>query len=186
MGQTQAKTTDILQKAKTLSFRDDSKLLALRIDQAFVCGHTLLTGKHYRQAFHVFETLAKARPKDQRVKVMLARCQAALDHYEACREILEDVLVEMDDSVVNELQTAFVYRKLGMIDAAVQELAKLVSQHADLPTACLFLGDMFAAEGRYDKAALCWKLAIKRDTRGGPVAKAAYKQLRQCEKEKKL
>jgi len=99
---------------------------------------------------------------------MLARCHAGLEHYEACRELLESVFDESGDSPVEDLQAAFVCRKLGMIDAAIRELSAVVRDHDDLPTTCLSLGDMLAAAGRHDKAGACWKLAIKRDTRNGP------------------
>jgi tetratricopeptide (TPR) repeat protein len=129
--------------------------------------------------------LDEARPNDQRVRVMLARCQAGLEDYEACKDLLENAFDAGDSSPVEELQAAFVYRGLGMMDAAIRELIGLVKEHPDLPTACLSLGDMFAAAGKPDKASACWELAIKRDSRNGLVAKAAYKQLRKLKKKHK-
>jgi tetratricopeptide (TPR) repeat protein len=172
-------------KPRTFKVRLDSGDHKLTFDQAFSIGHTLVKGKHYQKALQLFKVLDKAWPNDQRVKVMLARCQAGLEHYEACKQLLESAFDDSDSSPVEELQAAFVYRRLGMIDAAIRELIGLVKEHSDLPTACLALGDMFAAAGKPDKAAICWEVAIKRDTRNGPVAKAAYKQLRELKKKQK-
>lgn len=146
-------------------------------DQLFVFGHVLLNGGHGKEALHVFKILSEHRPKDRRVKVMLARAEASVEHFDLCHSILESIFADHDDATIDELHSAFVYHRLGMIHEAVKELAKAIKEHPDMPTACLCLGDEFAAEGIYDKAKRCWELAIQRDSKNGPVAKAAARQL---------
>ena len=176
------KQGDHLQRSNLLSFRIGSRTHKVDYRQAFVYGHTLLRGGHPQRALQVFQALSNALPSDRRAKMMLARCQAGLSRYEACKEILESVFDRADCPEIEELQAAFVYKQLGMLDAAAKELVKFVAKHKELPTAYLSLGDLLASSGRTDEAAACWKLAIKRDSPGGPVAKAALRQLRQLKK----
>jgi hypothetical protein len=64
-----------------------------------------------------------------------------------------------------------------------QELAAIVTDRTDLPTICLILGDLFGTMRQLDKASSCWKTAIQRDERGGPVAVTAQGELARLKKE---
>jgi thioredoxin-like negative regulator of GroEL len=167
---------------RTYNFRFRGKAYQLTFEQAFGFGHTLLEGGHAQDAAKLFTALAKVPNRGPRAKIMLAQCQAALDNYAACHEILAAALQGEDQPVAEDLQAAFVYHKLGMEGDAVREVAKVVNKYKNLPTACLVLGDLFAAAGRTDKAVRCWKLAIRRDRRGGGVALTARQQLDRLDK----
>ncbi|MGD9647982.1 MAG: tetratricopeptide repeat protein [Pirellulales bacterium] len=158
-------------------FKLGRKSFALTFEQAFTYGHTLLEGGHARQAAGLFQLLAKVGNRGPRAAIMLARCQADLNDFAACHELLEQAFAGEQEAVAKEFQTAFVYYKLGMKDDAAREMSRIVKEYANLPTACLVLGDWFAAAGNVDKARKCWKLAVARDRRGGSVGRTARKQL---------
>jgi len=108
---------------------------------------------------------------------MLANCQVGMQNHAACHELLKGAFEGENSPLVEDLQAAFVYHKLGMESDAVREMLKVVERYEGLPTACLLLGDLFAAKGKKKKAAHCWELAVKRDRPDGAVALAARKQL---------
>jgi tetratricopeptide (TPR) repeat protein len=149
----------------------------LSYEQAFSLGHSLLETGHYERALDVFRVLAQVRGRGPRAKLMLARCKAEIDGFEASKQILHTVFDGENEPIAEELQGAFVFHTMGLQEEAIREMGKVVKKHPDLPTACLFLGDLFREAGKLDKAVKCWKLAIKRDRRGGGVAIAARKEL---------
>jgi len=166
----------------TVLARMGRKKRRLTYEAAFSFGHSLMEAGHYDLALQVFSTLATVPNRGPRAQVMEARCRAELDDFETCKEILENVFDGEDQPIAEELQSAFVHYKLGMTREAMLALRKVVKEHTDLPTACLFLGDLFQEAGSWEKAAYCWKLAVQRDRRGGAVAKAARGQLRRLVK----
>jgi lipopolysaccharide biosynthesis regulator YciM len=150
---------------------------SLTFQEAFLYGHTLMAGSHFDTAATIFTRLAKVSGRGPRAKVMLSACAAGLDKYSICQDILKVAFEGEDQAVIELLQAAFVYHKLGMQADAIREMTKVVQQFANVPTACLLLGDMFAEQGAEKKAAYCWQLAIKRDRKGGAVGLTARKQL---------
>jgi thioredoxin-like negative regulator of GroEL len=149
----------------------------LTYQQAFSYGHTLLEAGHLEKAVSIFKMLAKVSHKGPRAKIMLARCQAGLAHFAACQEVLDAVFEGAERPIAEELQNAFVFYKIGMHTEAIRSLAALANKYHSLPTLCLVLGDMFHADGKTEKAELCWRLAIKRDRLSGEVALTARKQI---------
>jgi thioredoxin-like negative regulator of GroEL len=169
----------------TFTARMGRKKRRVAYEEAFSFGHSLMEAGHYEHALRMFSALARTPNRGFRARVMQARCQAELEEFEACNEILKNVFENEEKPVAEELQSAFVYHKLGMTREAMRELRNVVKEHKDLPTACLFLGDLFQEAGSLRKATYCWKLAAQRDRRGGAVAKAAQKQLRRLMKQAK-
>lgn len=163
-------------KEPTYLFRLD-KEYRLTYQQAFSSGHTLMNGGHFATAAKIFSRLVKIPGRGPRAKIMLSRCAVGLDKYAVCQEILKVAFEDEDQSIIEELQGAFVYHRMGMHDDAIREMTNVVQEYKNLPTACLLLGDMLAAQGRAKKAAYCWELAIQRDRPKGAVAQAARKQL---------
>jgi tetratricopeptide (TPR) repeat protein len=160
-----------------ITFRVAGKDHTVSYAQALAYAHVLLTEEEHESAKAVLDALKRIRSRDRQVNMMLARCEAGLDNYDACKEILEAVFTGEDKPIAQELQNAFVYWNLGLTAGAIRDIATVVKRHRDLPTACLFLGDLFAQAKKLEKALQCWKLAIKRDRRGGAVAKTARKQI---------
>ena len=156
----------------------------LSYEKAFTYGHALLKGGHYEPAAALFRKLAEVNGRGPRAKLMLAQCEAGQQNYDACKDILKAIFDNEEEPAIEELQTAFVYHRLGMQNDAIREMAKVVRRHTNLPTACLSLGDMLCAGGYIKEADDLWKLAIKRDRRGGGVAKAAKKQRERIRKKK--
>ena len=164
------------------SFLLQGKEYSLTFQEAFSYGHTLMAGGHFETAATIFTRLAKVPRRGPRAKVMLSACAAGLDKYSVCQEILKIAFDGEDHAVIELLQAAFVYHKLGMQSDAIREMTKVVQQFENVPSACLLLGDMFAEQGAGKKAAYCWKMAIKRDRKGGAVGLTAHKQLESMQK----
>ena len=154
-------------------------------ERTFAYGHTFLKAKEYAAAARIFKTLVQARGSDRRAMILLALCEAELDHFEVCQGILQDVFKGKDEPLAEKLHSAFVYNKLGMPSEVIEELAEIVTDRTDLPTVCLILGDLFRTTKQWDKAASCWQAAVKRDERGGAVALTARGELARLEKKAK-
>lgn len=165
--------------------RSGRKQTELTYEQAFALGHSLLDDAEFGDAEGIFKVLARVRGRGPRAKLMLSRCKAGRFNLDACEEILQSVFDGENEAVAEELQAAFTYHVLDARESAIRELVKVVNEHPDLPTACLFLGDLLKEAGRYDKAAKCWKLAIRRDRRGGAVSVAARKELTKLDNRRK-
>lgn len=153
------------------------KKAALTFQEAFALGHSFFQSGQYPSARDVFSVLAKTRGRGPRAKIMLARCTAEIDSFEACNEILQEIFEGDDAAIAEELQGAFVFHTMGMQDDAIREMAKAIKEYPDFPTALLYLGDLYLEKGNAAKAAYCWKVAVKRDRKGGAVAVTARKQL---------
>ena len=146
-------------------------------EQLFSIGHSLFTDGKPRAAEDAFQALVDVRGRGVRAKIMLARCKAELEKYEECENIVHSLFNDGNEPAAEKLQTAFVYHSIGMIDEAIQELIKVVNKYKDLPTACLYLGDLYNEAGDLAMAVRCWKMAIGRDRDGGSVAMTARKQI---------
>ena len=157
----------------------------LTFEETFKYGHALLRSKEYAAAARIFRTLLEARGVDRSVMIMLALCEAELDHFEMCQHILQQAFEGEDKPLAEKLHAAFVYYKLGMSAEVVQELATIVADRTVLPAVCLILGDLFRTMRQLDKAGSCWKTAIKRDERGGAVALTAREELARLKKKAK-
>lgn len=159
-----------------------TKQAAMTYEQVFSLGHSFYQSGHYQLAHDIFAFLARVRGRGPRGKLMLARCKAEIKSFAACNEILEDIFQGEDQSIIDELQSAFVFHTMGMRDEAIADLAKAVKEHPDFPSALLFLGDLFLEADNQKKAAYCWKLAAKRDRKGGAIAVTARKQLKKLQR----
>ena len=157
----------------------------LTFEETFAYGHAFLKAKEYAAAAGIFKTLLEARGADRPVMIMLALCEAELDHFEVCQQILQDAFEGKEESLAEKLHSAFVYYTLGMSGDVVEELAEIVTDRTDLPTVCLILGDLFGTKKQLDKARSCWKTAIKRDDRAGAVAFTARGELARLKKKAK-
>ena len=158
----------------------DKKKIELTFQQAFSFGHSYLQAGHYHQAEDVFSALAEINGRGP--KIMLARCKAEVEGFDACNDILHAIFAGENEPIAGKLQGAFVFHTMCMRDDAIREMVEFVQRHPDFPIAFLYLGDLYLENGDYNKAAHCWKLAVKQDRRGGAVAVAARKQLAQLVK----
>lgn len=149
----------------------------LTYEQAFQLGHSLIEGKRAKDAAFIFGMLAQMPGNGPRAQIMLARCEAAMDSFTACRAALATVFADEQQPLADELQGAFVFSELGMPEDALRTVWGLANRYPEYPTLCLILGDMFHAQGDDTKAKECWKLAVKRDRPRGSVALAAQRQL---------
>ena len=159
--------------------RNGKKRQLVDFPQLFTLGYSLLNNGFPKAAEDAFEQLCRVRGRGARAKIMLARCKAELDMYDDCEKIINSIFDDNEAPGAEELQTAFVYHSLGMTKDAIAELVKVANQYPDLPTACLYLGDLFLEAGQLAKAEQCWKLAISRDRKGGAIGKLARKQIAQ-------
>lgn len=172
------------QQDKLIVQRGEKKAV-LRYQEAFALGHSWFQAGQYVMAQDVFAALAGIGGRGPRATIMLARCKAEIDSFEACDGILQAIFDGDEKPVAEELQAAFVFHTMGMRDDAIREMVKLVKTHPNLPTAFLYLGDLYFERGSHDKAAYCWRLAVSRDRRDGAVAITARRQLGQLVKRMK-
>lgn len=159
-----------------------SKKSALTYQDVFSLGHSFFIAGKYQLARDVFAQLAKVRGRGPRAKIMLARCKAELESFEACSEVLQSIFDGEEGAIAEDLQGAFVFHTLGLNTEAIRETVKVVKQYPDFPTAFLYLGDLYLEKGNRDKAEYCWKLAVKRDRKGGAVAASARRQIAKLKK----
>ena len=164
-------------KGEKLVVEHGRKKAELTYEEVFVLGHSLFQTGKYGLARDVFGGLAKIGGRGPRAKIMLARCKAEIESFDTCNEILQGIFEGADSAVAEELQGAFVFHTMGMQDDAIREMVKVVKEYPDFPTAFLYLGDLYLEKGNDARAAYCWKIAVKRDRKGGAVAVAARKQL---------
>jgi predicted Zn-dependent protease len=146
-------------------------------EDAIVFAHALLAAKKYHHAARICEVLLGWDSHDSSAAILLACCKAGLRDYAACYQLLKDVFEKNNLQLAEHLQAALVYQELGTKPDAVSELTAATNDSPDMPILWLLLGDEYAAISDCGKATLCWRLAIDRDTRGGPVALAARRQM---------
>lgn len=158
-------------------FRVKDKSYQMTYQQAFTYAHRLFTKKQYGLAAAIFEKLTKAPDRGPRAHIMQAICLAADSNYDGSREVLNSAFAGDEVVIAGQLQDIIVMARLGLPGDALQDLVTMVNQHKELPTLCLWLGDMLAASQDFKKARQCWKLAIHRDRPGGAVALAARELL---------
>ncbi len=153
------------------------KKWAMTYQEVFSLGHSVMQAGHFHTATVVFTALSRIRGRGLRAKIMLARCTAEIEDFDACSGILDKIFEGEDFPVAKELESAFVFHTMELRDEAIQEMLKVVKGFPDFPTAFLYLGDLFLEQGLTKKAIYCWKFAIKRDRKGGAISVTARKQL---------
>jgi hypothetical protein len=148
--------------------------------QAFSAGHSLVKKKQFTEAATIFEKLVAAA-NSPCAHVMLAICKAGLSDYKGSRAVLDQAFTGEVGILSAKIHGVIVDSRMGFKADAIRELVDLVNQQKDYPVLSLWLGDLFEADQRLKKSIQCWKVAIKRDQPGGPVALAARQQLRRVE-----
>jgi tetratricopeptide (TPR) repeat protein len=149
----------------------------MNFEALFELGHTLFANGHVHSAEKIFCELSKVPGKGVRAKIMWARCAAELAEYTRCERLVTTLFSGNEELVAQEMKSAMVYDSLGFPSDAISELLQLVKQNRDVPTASLYLGDLFFEQQLYERAIYCWKLAILRDQPGGVIARCAKNQL---------
>ena len=160
-----------------LKFEIGSKTHQVSPEDAIVLAHALIAAKKYDRAGQICEVLLGRDSLDSCAAIFLACCKAGLRDFAACSQLVKDVLGEEHLQLAEHLHAALVYQELGPTPDAVSELTAATNDAPDMPVLWLLLGDEYAAIGDRHKAALCWRLAIDRDTHGGPVALVARRQM---------
>jgi len=154
----------------------------LSLDQALSYAYWLIKDAQYQAAAAICEPASRFGIHAQRAAIFLAQCAAGRKDYAACSEVLRSAFTGRDEPIAEDLQAAFVYHNLGMHQDAIRGLAALAKDHPELPTLYLLLGDWFSRLGYRDRAALCWKSAVRQDRRDGSAARAALDELGRLEK----
>ena len=160
-----------------LKFEIGSKTHQVSPEDAIVLAHALIAAKRYDRASRICEVLLGRDSHDSCAAIFFACCKAGLRDFAACNQLVTTVLGEGNLQLAEHLHAALVYRELGPTPDAISELTAATNDAPDMPILWLLLADEHAAIGNRDKAALCWRLAIDRDTRGGPIALLARRQM---------
>ena len=174
-------TPAVLSPPPTFSFCFGDHARQFTYQQAFAFGHALLRANKLDSATAVFAKLTTVKDHGPRAHIMLALCKASQASFKEARAVLDGVFPDKQATLAEAIHQVLVESRIGFKDNALRELVALVNGHAELPTLCLWLGDLLDANNQVAKAVQCWKLAIKRDRRGGAVALAANQQLKRIE-----
>lgn len=166
-----------LQPAPTLTLQIGNRSKDCSYEQAFAIGYALVKVKNFRTAAEIFKRLAKETDRGPRGHIMLAICRAGLSDYVGARAVLDEVFADELAMLAVAIHEVIVDVRMGFKKDALRELVVLVNEHKELPTLCLWLGDLLEANQQLAKAIQCWKLAIKRDRVEGAVAQVAQQQL---------
>lgn len=161
----------------TFTIQLGDQQLKLTFPQAFAYGHSLYRAKKFAAAAAVFERLAQVKERGPRSYLMLALCKAGLADFKGAKSVLDLAFPDEESLLADTIQEVIVESRIGFKDEALRELVELVNQHRELPTLCLWLGDLLESSGQLEKARQCWKLAVKRDRPDGAVALVARQQL---------
>ena len=116
------------------------KKRALTYEQAVWLGYKLLETERYEAAEKAFLAASQAHGRNRLMKLFIARCEAGLDHYDVCKDILAEIFGGTDPDVAEKLQSAFVFDSLGVLEQAIERIAEVAKERPDLPAVCLFLG----------------------------------------------
>jgi tetratricopeptide (TPR) repeat protein len=87
-----------------------------------------------------------------------------------------------DALLAADLYDAILESRMGFRDEAIEKLVKLADAHEELPTLCLWLGDLYEARGHNGDAIRLWKVAIARDRSQSAVTLAARRQIKKLTK----
>lgn len=161
----------------TFAFQLGDQKRHLTFPQAFAFGYSLCRAKKFEAAAAVFERLAKVTERGPRSHIMHALCKAGLADFKGAKLVLDHAFAGEERLLADAIQEVIVESRIGIKDMALRELITLVNNHHDLPTLCLWLGDLLETSGDLAKARRCWKLAVKRDRPDGAVALVARQQL---------
>lgn len=161
----------------TFTFQLGDQKRHLTFAQAFAYGYSLCRAKKFGAAAAVFERLAKVKERGPRSYIMLALCKAGLADFKGAKSVLDRAFPGEECLLADAIQEVIVESRIGFKDVALRELVDLANNHRDLPTLCLWLGDLLETNGNLGKARQCWKLAVKRDRPDGAVALVARQQL---------
>ncbi len=174
----------IAKSPASFRFVINEKEYDMTFERAFTYAHRLLKKRNYEVAGAIFEKLTAATDRGPRALIMLAICRAGMSDYKGSHDVLDRAFPGEDSVMAAELQDIVVMSRMGFKKDAMQDLVRLVNEHKELPTLCLWLGDMLEAKQELAKARQCWQLAIKRDRPKGAIAQAAKKQLLKYSKQR--
>jgi predicted Zn-dependent protease len=177
MARTASDPTRAPMNNQRLKFEIGSKAHQVSPEDAIVLAHALIAAKKYDRAGQICEVLLGQDSLDSCAAIFLACCKAGLRDFAACSQLVKNVLGEENLQLAEHLHAALVFHELGPTPDAVSELTAATNDAPDMPILWLLLGDEYAVIGNRNKAALCWRLAIDRDTRGGLVALVAQRQM---------
>jgi hypothetical protein len=173
--------TPAAKNGRRLKLRIGPNTYRLGRENAISLAHALLRAKKYDLAARICEVVLHWDVDAPQPAILLACCKAGLRDYAACTRILQAVFAGDKEHLAEHFRAALVYHNLGMPPDAEIELIAVADEVPDLPVLWLLLGDEYVTMGDRRKARLCWRLAVDRDVRGGPIALAARRQLMRVE-----
>jgi hypothetical protein len=163
---------------RLIKFRVGKEVRELTYQQAFVFGHELMVQKKYDLADAIFGKLCAIPEHGPRAHLLSAICKVGKSDSQAARAILDTAFSSERGLLAAEIHDIIVNSRMGFKEDARHDLAMLASAHEELPTLCLWLGDLFAVDNELQQARKYWEMAMRRDHRGGAAALAAMRQLK--------
>lgn len=162
----------------TFDVQRNGDRIQLSYQQVFAVGHKLwLTGR-YPEAATVFQQLAAIGDRGPRAHILLAHCKAMAGDYSGCsRTLAEGLDSDIYGNAASDLHSAFVMWKCTLYVDVKAELARVISEHVELPTPCLLLADLLMTSGNRQLPPRLLKQAIQRDRPDGAIAAIARRKL---------
>ena len=172
--------------AQEITIRLASKSVTMPYSEAMTHGYLILRAGFPKEAQLIFDQLLTYRKRDRWARLLKLRAEQQIAHLGVCLDILEIVTnavsYNMKGPIAQEFRQAIALHDVGLIDGAAAAVSEVISDYADLPSACLNLGDMLAFEGFMKEAIALLSIAKRRAKRGSPTATLARKQIKSLTK----
>ena len=173
----------------TATIRLGSNTLKMPYSEAITHGYLILRAGYPKEAHAIFVQLLAINKRDRWTKLLKLRAEQQIAHLGVCLDILElvssAVSTDTNGPIAQEFRKAIALRDVGLIDAAATAMSEAISDYADLPTACLNIGDMLAFQGFIAEAIALLTTAKRRAKRGSPTARTARRQIQTLSKKLK-
>ena len=168
---------DASEETWRITLQVGDRLQKLNYRQTFVLAHDLLNRSKCKPAAALCDRLCQVPSNEPRAFILLAICEARLSRYSAAFDVLNRAGFS-NTLLAADLYDAILESRMGFKDAAIEKVLMLADANKELPTLCLWLGDLYEARGHNGDAIRLWKVAIARDRSQSAVALAARRQIK--------
>jgi hypothetical protein len=172
-----------------VTVRLGSKSVTMPYSEAMTHGYLILRAGFPKEAQLIFDQLLIFRKRDRWARLLKLRAEQQIAHLGVCLDILKIVTnavsYDMQGPIAQEFRQAIALQDVGLIDGAAAAVSEVISDYADLPSACLNLGDMLAFEGFIKESIALLSIVRRRAKRGSPTATLARKQIKTLTKKLK-
>lgn len=169
-----------------VTVRFGNKSVSMPYKEALNHGYLVLRAGYPKEAKLIFDQLLNCHKRDRWARLLKLRAEQQIAHLGVCLDILDIVTnavsCNVKGPIAQEFRQAIALHDVGLVDGAASAVSEVISDYADLPSACLNLGDMLAFEGCLKEAIALLSIAKRRAKRGSPTGTLARKQIKSLTK----